>query len=229
MKTKQQRSVDTSALKLTLVVTLVLVLLGRGVTYLNTVTATNIVYASWVSTALSYLAELLVCARTVVAIAGICSAVYAGGGVGHFFGVAAFGALLDYAARFLIDVLTNAIVGAELIAACWLFLQLLFELLFFAAAYLISNALRRKQEGAPTVLQARRYTAERSCAYSLLIGMAARLVLEVWYLVDFMLAYSDITATEVASIVGSFLKVIVIYGGFALLLGGQLSRRKRQA
>jgi hypothetical protein len=49
--------------------------------------------------------------------------------------------------------------------------------------------------------------------------MLSRLALEVWYLIDFLLAHTDITAGETASIVGTFLKVIVIYGGIAVLIG----------
>ena len=208
-------------LGMTVIVMVALVILGRAVSSFHTVAATDIAYAAWVSSALSYLAELLVCARTVVAIAGITYAVYhpkmQSGGT--FFAAAVFAALLDYAARFTIDYVTYAIAGAELLALTWLLLQFLFEVLFFALAYGIAGKMRRKHETAATARQAEKYTVNRSCTVSLLCVMLARILLELWYFIDFILTYSDITATETASIVGSFLKVIVIYGGAAVLFG----------
>ncbi len=198
---------------------LALVVLGRGVSSFHTVAATDIAFDAWVSSALSYLAELLVCARTVAAIAGITWAVYRNQGSGKFLAAAAVIALLDYAARFVIDFASSAIVGAEVLAASWLLLQFLFEMLFVVLAYLIAGAMRKKLQTAETRRQAERYTVNRSCTVSLLLVMVSRLMLEVWYLIDFMLAYTDITAAETAAIVGSFLKVLVIYGGAAVLFG----------
>lgn len=207
--------------RLTVLVMFALVVLGRSVSYFNTVAATDIAFAAWVSSALSYLAEILVCARTVVAIAGISYAVYhpmtqSGG---SYLAAAGVIALLDYAARFLIDFLTNAIVGAEVLAASWLLLQFLFEMLFIALSYLVAGAMRKKFANAETRRQTEACSVNRACMISLLLVLLSRIALEVWYLIDFMLAYTDITATETASIVGSFLKVLVIYGGAALLLG----------
>ncbi len=204
--------------RLTLLVMLALVILGRSVSYFHTVAVTDIAYAAWVSSALSYLAELLVCARTAVAVAGITYGVYRQQG-GRFLTAAAGIAFLDYAARFTIDFVTSAIADAELLAASWLFLQFLFEMLFIALAYAAAGWMRKKQRTAESRLQAEKYTVNRSCMLSLLLVLLSRLGLEIWYLIDFMIAYTDITATETASIVGSFLKVIVIYGGAAVLLG----------
>jgi len=205
--------------RITVIVMLALVVLGRGVTCLHTVTATNIAFAGWVSSVLSYLAELLVCARTVAAIAGVTYAVYRNCGGGKFFAAAAGAALLDYAARFVIDFSTSAIAGAELLAASWLILQFLFEMLFIVLAYVIAGTMRKKLAAAETRHQAERYTVNRACTVSLLLVMISRLAMEVWYLIDFMIVYTDITAAETAAIVGSFLKVIVIYGGAAVLFG----------
>ena len=218
MEKIQPRKTGTG-FRITVLVMLALVVLGRGVSYFHTIAATDISFALWVSSALSYLAELLVCARTVAAVAGITYAVYRDRGAGKYLGAAAGIAFLDYAARFLIDFATSAIVGAEILAASWLLMQFLFEMLFVVLAYAIARAMRKKMQAAETGLQAEKYTVNRSCAASLLLVMASRLVLEIWYLIDFMLAYTDITAAETASIIGSFLKVIVIYGGAAVLLG----------
>ena len=216
-KTQPQKT--GTGFRITVLVMLALVVLGRGVSSFHTVAATDIAFDAWVSSALSYLAELLVCARTVAAIAGITWAVYRNQGSGKFLAAAAVIALLDYAARFVIDFASSAIVGAEVLAASWLLLQFLFEMLFVVLAYLIAGAMRKKFTAAETRRQAERYTVNRSCTVSLLLVMVSRLMLEVWYLIDFMLAYTDITAAETAAIVGSFLKVLVIYGGAAVLFG----------
>jgi len=83
----------------------------------------------------------------------------------------------------------------------------------------IAGTMRKKLAAAETRHQAERYTVNRACTVSLLLVMISRLAMEVWYLIDFMIVYTDITAAETAAIVGSFLKVIVIYGGAAVLFG----------
>ncbi len=204
---------------ITLTAMLALAVLGRGVSWFHTVTASDITYAAWIPTVLSYLAEILVCARVTLAIAGIICAVYAGTGAGSYLAAAAIAALLDYGARFVIDFATKAIVGAEAVAAIWLTLQLLLEMLFVFFAYVVAVAMKRKFRATEHPRQAEKYSVNRATTASLLLVMLSRIALEVWYLVDFLLLYSDITATETASMVGSFLKVLVIYGGVAVLLG----------
>lgn len=219
---EKTRSQNTgTGFRVTVLAMLALVVLGRGVSYLNTIASTDISYAAWVSSVLSYLAELLVCARTVLGIAGITYAMYRFGKreAWKFLGAAAGAALTDYAARFLIDFATSAIADVEVLAASWLLLQFLFEMLFVALSYVLAEILKKKFEATEIKRQAEKYTVNRSCMISLLCVMLSRIALEIWYLIDFMIAYTDITAAETASIVGSFLKVIVIYGGIAVLLG----------
>ncbi len=210
-----------TALIMTVVLMLVLVVLGRAVSYFYTLASTDISYAAWVSPVLSYLAEILACARTVFAMAGIVHAVYfcEKRSAVKFVCAAACIALVDYVARFLIDLASSAIVGAELLAISWLLMQFLYEMIFVVLSYVIATAVLRKYRVAATARQAGKYTANRACMYSLLLVMLSRIALEVWYLIDFLLAYTDVTSTEMASIVGSFLKVIVIYGGLSVIMG----------
>lgn len=200
---------------------LALAVLGRGVSWFHTVTANDIAYAAWIPTMLSYLSEILVCARVTIAIAGITFALYRGTGAGKFLFAATLAALLDYGARFVIDYATSAIVDMEAVAAIWLTLQFLFEMLFVVFSYVVAASMKKKFHATlkKSPRQAEKYSVNRATTVSLLLVMLSRIALEVWYLVDFLLTYSDITATETASIVGAFLKVIVIYGGVALLLG----------
>ncbi len=204
---------------ITFVAMVVFALLGRGVSWFYTVTANDITYAAWIPTMLSYMAEILVCVRVTLAIAGITYATYNGTGTGKYLIAATATAFLDYGARFLIDFATNAIVGAEAVAAIWLTLQFLFEMLFVIFSYVVAVTMKKKHLTKESRRQAEKYSVNRSTMLSLLLVMLSRIVLEVWYLVDFLMAYSNITATETASMIGSFLKVIVIYGGIAVLLG----------
>jgi len=210
-----------TGLGMTVLLMLVLVLLGRVISYINTAASTDITYADWVPAALSYLGELLVCARTVLGIAGITFAMYFFGKptAFRFLAGAAGAALADYAARFGIDLATKAITDVELLAASWLFMQFLFEMVFVVLSYFAAGWMKAKMERAEVRRQAEKYTVNRACTVSLLLVLLSRIALEVWYLVDFLLMYTNITATETASIVGAFLKVIVIYGGAAVLLG----------
>lgn len=220
LKSDQIKHKNTG-LGMTVLLMLVLVFLGRGVSYINTAAATDITYADWVPAALSYLGELLVCARTVLGIAGITFAMYFFGKpmALRFLAGAAGAALVDYAARFVIDLATKAITEVELLAASWLFMQFLFEMVFVVLSYFAAGWMKVKMERAEVRRQAEKYTVNRACTAALLLVMLSRIALEIWYLVDFLLAYTNITATETASIVGAFLKVIVIYGGAAVLLG----------
>ncbi|MBQ4193369.1 MAG: hypothetical protein II650_03850, partial [Clostridia bacterium] len=52
----------------------------------------------------------------------------------------------------------------------------------------------------------------------------SRILAEIWYLVDFLLTYSGVTSTEIASIVGSFLRITVIYGAFGMLASAAACR-----
>lgn len=227
---KQPIKQKNTGLGMTVLFMLVLVFLGRGVSYINTAASTDISYADWVPAALSYLGELLVCARTVFGIAGIVFAVYFFGkptALRFLAGTAGI-ALIDYSARFGIDLATKAIAEVEILAASWLFLQFLFEMLFVVLSYVIAGMMKEKRKRSESRRQAEKFTVNRACTVSLLLVLLSRLALEVWYLVDFLLAYTNITATETASMVGAFLKVIVIYGGAAVLLGEWYTERLKK-
>ncbi len=206
---------------MTVLLMLVLALLGRGVSYVNTAASTDITYAAWIPAALSYLGELIVCARTVLGIAGITFAMYFFGKPAalRFLAGTAGAALIDYAARFGIDLVTKAIAEVELLAASWLFMQFLYEMLFVVLSYVVAGAMKAKMERTDVRRQAEKYSVNRACTVSLLLVMLSRIVLEAWYIVDFLLTYTNITATETAAMVGAVLKVVVIYGGAAVLLG----------
>lgn len=209
------------------VLLIILVAAGRLTSYFRSITETDIAYDSWITTLLVYLGEIITACRTVVSFSAIAFSAYylqkrKAFVISIVFAMSA--AFLDYAARFLIDLMGGAIAGAELFTAIWLLLQIAYEWIFIALAAVIINSMKKRSATAETKRTASKYTVNRASAYSLLLVLASHIVLEGYYLADFLLTYTGITNTEIASIIGSFLKIIVIYGGISLILSeGMLS------
>ena len=196
------------------------VVLGRIISVFQSVSATDIAYADWVSNLMAYIGELIVCARAVLSYTAAACAVYYLNRSAAVCAVllAAGAALLDYAARFLIDLLSSSLTGMEILALIWLLLQLLYELIFLALAVLIAVMMKKKADTSASPYTARKYTVIRAIRCAVLLLLLSHIALEAYYLVDFLLTYTGITNTEIASIIGQFLKILVIYGGGALLL-----------
>lgn len=197
-----------------------LVVLGRVTSYFNTISATDVAVSDWVTTLLTYLGEILTAARTVVSFSAIAVAAYVLDKKSLVFStvyVFAF-ALLDYAARFLIDFVNGAITGVETMAIIWLLLQFAYEGIFIILAVLIVNMMKAKLDNAETPRRAAKFSCIRAVRWSLFAVCLSRVALEVYFLVDFLLTYTNITNTETASIIGQFLKIIVIYGGISFML-----------
>lgn len=197
-----------------------LVVLGRLNSYFNTIAATDIAISDWVTTLLTYLGEILTSCRTVISFSAIAAAAYLLDKKSLVIScVIAVGfALLDYAARFLIDCFSGAITGMETMAVIWLLLQLAYEAIFIALAILIVNMMKTKFDLAETPRRAAKFSCIRAVRWALFAVCLSHIALEVYYLIDFLLTYTNITNTEIASMIGQFLKIIVIYGGIAFIL-----------
>lgn len=206
--------------RITVLLLISLVILGRLTSYFYSVSATDISYANWIPTLLSYIGEILASCRTVVSFSSIAVAAYIFNRQSLNLSVifAAAAAILDYAARFFIDLSTGALSGAEMLAVIWLLLQLAYEWIFLALGVLIIIMMKNRYASAETKRTAEKYSCIRSVRYALSLVLFSHIALEVYYLVDFMLTYTGITNTEIASMIGQFLKIIVIYGGIALIL-----------
>ena len=205
-----------SGLLILFVVLLLLVVLGRALSYLYSVSFTDIAYPGWVSSLASYLAEIVVAVRVAVGFAAVVHAVYRNRQIGGTLACVLTASLIDYLARCLIDALSGA-VSSAVFALIWVGTQFLYEAVFTVLAFLIAVLVKRKWDAAETPRAKAKYSERRAAAYAVLLYLVSRLVLEVWYLVDFLTSYTNITNAEIASIVGSFLKILVIYGGIAWL------------
>lgn len=198
---------------------LLTVVLGRLTSYFYSVVATDIAYPDWLYAFLSYLNEIVPSLRTAISYAAIGTAVYALSRkalIGTVL-LTAGAAALDYAARFFLDYLAGNLVGMEGVAVEWLSLQLLYELIFTAIALLILLFMKRRYSKASSSHQKARFRAPTGVRLGLITVLLSRLIMELVYLFDFLATYTDVTDGEVASIVGVFLKILVIYGLIPIL------------
>ena len=209
----------------TILLLMVTVIAGRVVSALHTVTATDIAYADWVPSVFGWLGEIIPALRTAAGFCAIAAAVYyterkyASGAVI----ITAAAAFLDYAARFFIDLLSSSLIGTELLAAVWLLLQFVYELIFIVLALLLCMMLKKKYDAAQTEIIRGKYSCAWAARWSVILVTISRILLEVYYFVDFVTSYSNITNTEIASIIGQFLKCLVIYGGIPLIFSEVLN------
>ncbi len=203
----------------TVVLSVMLIIVSRASAYLCSVSATDIAYPKLVYDILSYLTEITSCARVVLGYAAITYCVYRFGKSETYasVGISVIAALIDYLARFAIDAVNGALSGIAAFSLIWLFIQFLYESVFIALALLSAIFMKKKRDASSTSIQAAKYSETRALSFSALLVMLSKIALEVIYLYDFLTTYSNITNTEIASIVGQFLRIAVIYGAIALL------------
>lgn len=197
---------------------LVLAVLSRIVSCFRTMTATDIAYADWIPSLLSYIEEILISARCAIGFAGIVYSAYENDRPNAFLMSAVLVSFADYAARFLIDLSTSAISGSEQLAIMWLLLQFFFEAVFIALTRVIAAFYRNKAARAETERARRSSSASRALLVSVILQMAAHIALEAVSIIDFISSYTNITSTETASMIGSVLKIIFIYGGVTAII-----------
>lgn len=205
----------------TFLLLLLTVVLGRLVSYFTSVTATDIAYSDWVPSLLGWLGEILSAARTVigfssVAAAGFCLNRSAALTTAAIASAAAF---IDCLARFLIDILSSSLTGMELLAVIWLLLQFVYEVIFIALAYIIAGIIKGRYDRAESARAREKNSSSAALRFSLILVMLSKAVLEICYLVDFLMNYSNITSAETASIIGQFIRIAVIYGGLSIAMG----------
>ena len=215
---------------------LLLAALGRAASAFYTVSATDVAFADWVSSAAGYAGELIVCARLAVSVGFFTCAAYSSRSEEAENGkrlllTAVLVSLADYAARFLIDLADGAIAGAVPLAGIWVLLQFLIEA---ALLWIASKLVRRKAEQfrrAETSKARKAASSSRANLSGTAVFLLLHLLTEAYYLADFLLTYTGITNTEVASIIGSFLRIFVIYGGAAYLIaeGTTAAARNRRS
>jgi len=194
---------------------------GRVVTAVYNYISVDISYAEWVSSVLEYCSMLITGAKNALGYAAVAYcyrhiSVRASDTAAVIFIV---GLAAENAARFLIDYFTASLtVYGVKMALISLGLQFLYETLFLLLACVVVRLFSYLLRRSGNLRKERIYTAENGARLSLLLLMTAQLISELVYLLQFLSMYTDITNQEIASCVGSFIYILVMYGGVPLLL-----------
>lgn len=210
-----------------LIWSLALILAGRITTHFTSLAATDIAIPEWVSFVSGLIAELIVCARIVVGYSGLAQCAYhpavtaegkrrtALPGMLTLVLVLSF---IDYMARFVIDFASGSILGSEMLAVIWLLLQFLYEGVFIVMSMLLILLRANRYRTAETARTRTHFSPVSAVRVSVLLTLLSRLILEAVSIIQFVMTYTGITSAEVASMFGSVIRIIVIYGGGALIL-----------
>ncbi len=189
---------------------LTLTVLARGMGFIYSTMATDIAYSELAVSVMGILVELLTILRTVTGYAAVLYAMarWDRSGSPALVTVLCLDAA-DYFSRFLVDSATHSITNMETAAALWLLIQFAYSTALLLLCFWLGRRLLHPKNG----------RAPQGLDTCLTVGVAcllgSRLVLELYYLIDFVTTYSNITPGEVSSILGQFLYTIVLYGGVA--------------
>lgn len=173
---------------------------ATDILYMETILPSVLLYARQVLTAIAFGAGIASVAAAVFRLGEKCSAAV--------FGIHAGLLLADALAAFLIDVISGAVSAP---AAGFTFVVGLLGFLWdavlsFAAWITARQCLKRKK------------SAARALLLGTLFYMAGRLLLEIVYLIEFLIEVDFLPySTEIPVIVGEFLSIIVISGGVVWL------------
>lgn len=213
------------AVLLTAVALTTLALLSRGAYSLYSASAVDIAVPDFVEVLFSYLSDALVSLRIALSLTFICCAVYSA----HNAEIksvkpktavvtACVCSLVDYAARFLIDLFSSAISGNEITALIWLALNYALEIILFLIAYAVSVMMSVRMSESDSVMKKRRYSVSRALLILAAVYSSVYILSEIYYCVDFFLSYVNITGAEYASVVASFLRIIVLRFGLVAVM-----------
>lgn len=207
---------------------LLCILLGRLSTQFASTAATDVAFPEWVAFVMSLLSQLIVAARLVLGYAGMTACAYTahpgqnGRKITHLprmLTLVLAMSFADYLARFLIDFISGSITGTEIVAVIWLLLQFFYEAVFIVLSMIIIMLLAGRHSYANTVRGRERTSPAAAVRYSVLLTLLAHIALEIVSIIEFVTTYTDITSAETASMIGSVVRILVIYGGGSLLLG----------
>ncbi len=210
-----------------LILLLVPAAVSRALAYGCTVVSTDIAYPAWVEGVLSYAVDIFEAVRITLIFVAVSFAVFTGKNRASTVAVSLVSSFADYAARFFIDYFTGAIAESEALALVWVGLNFLLEAVFVGLSYILAQIMvvknadpdgRLKKINSYTYRQMDKVTWARSALYSTGIYLGVRILGEVYYLIDFLTSYVNITSGEIASIVGAFLRIVIIWGGVPVIV-----------
>jgi len=186
----------------------------------------DISYAPWFANLFQYAADGLNGAKIALGFGAVAYAVHhvskKAGTITMFLYLG--GLLLENAARFLIDYFSSGLAyyGIPLTLMA-LGSRFLYEAIFVLAAWLIARIfLKRANSAAEDEKTAKTgkksfFSGENSTVLAILLLMAAQIVGEIGYLAEHISIYGELTAEDLSVCIGSFLYIIVMYGGIPLL------------
>ncbi len=214
--------------KLTSIPFLLLLLLSlaaasRALAYGCTVVSTDIAYPAWVEGVLSYAVDIFEAVRIALIFVSVSFAVFGGRNVASTVAAGLVSSFADYAARFFIDYFTGAIADSVNFALVWVGLNFALEAVFVVLAYILARILLAKRSERATAAEYvwrrnRKITWGTASLCSIGIYLGARILGEVYYLIDFLTSYVNITSGEIASIVSAFLRIVIVWGGVPVIV-----------
>ena len=205
-------------------VLLILAAAGRAVSYFAAAASSDIAFPGWLASLADYGAELIAALRVAVGLGALTAFAYRGRRIVPLFLLCLAAAFVDYAARFVIDTVSGNLGDYRIVAIFWLLGEFLYEAVFTAAGLWVILVFRKRYHAAESPRKRAKFAPLIAAAFSVLPYAVSRIFAEIWYLIDFLLTYSGITSTEIASIVGSFLRILAIYGAFGVIAARATAR-----
>ena len=202
---------------LPLVLLVLIIVVSRVISVFYSSTATNIAFAGWFPTLLSHVNEIISVFRIALVYSAIVYAVYKRIDYKKTLLCISVLTAVDFAARYLIDLSNGSITGSEVIALIWVMLQMFYELVFIVLSAGVGVMMFGRFEKSEERRQKAKYLPEKAVTYAILLYTISRIFSEIIYLVDFLRTYTNITPAEIASIIGSFISIILIYGALPLV------------
>ena len=211
-------------LPLTALLLLLLTVLGRGMGYIYSTMATDIAYSDLVVEIFGILVEILTILRTVFGYCAILYAMYRWErqdtryrcGWSVMLTVLVCDAV-DCLSRYLVDKATSSITDLETMAMLWLTLQFCYSTILVLICWSAGLFLFHPAAGKEPAGQ------EKAVTLAVLWLLGTRLALEVYYVIDFFVTYTNPTGTELASMLGQFLYTFILYGCAAWGMGMGIS------
>jgi len=217
LKTEKMR---LTYLPFTALFLLLLTVLGRGMGYIYSTMATDIAYSDLAVEIVGILVEVLTILRTA---GGYCAILYAmyrweKSDTRYRCGWAVMLTVLvcdamDCLSRYLVDKATSSITDLEIMAVLWLTLQFCYSTVLVLVCWCTGLFLFHPAGGKePAGL-------EKAVTVSVFWLFGTRLVLEIFYIIEFFVTYTNPTGTEIASMIGQILYTIILYGCAAWGIG----------
>lgn len=197
----------------------ILVVISRLSSYFYSFTYTDITFPDWVPTFFHTISLVSVCAELALSFAAISYSSFnlpSPHSLITFILTSAF-SLADSMTKLLIDCLTNSLDEYGMLALVYILLQFAYRFVLLILSLLISRAFILKRKSMASEKSAK-YSEKRAAGFSVLLLFATQLASEVSYLIKFLNTYSDITSAETLSIIGSFIRLITVYGIAAMII-----------